>query len=202
MKISRKLIKVLATTAVASVAFTGCNQTGLKTPASTVVEPTVYVDPEFQGAPKWVTMPFVNGHVCAIGSSPRNAGHDMNFQRDLAMGNARDNLARQIAVKVSNLLKSYKSSTGTGKNGTYDNSASTVSKQVASETLRNTRPQDSWISRSGTFYVLMVIDTPTVADAMDKNVKTSFKNDKAMYQRFLHSKAQGELEKELEKIDK
>jgi hypothetical protein len=192
-----KLKTILASTAVMASLFTGCAQPGLNTSSS-----SVYVDPEFQGAPKWVMMPFVNGHICDIGSAPRNAGNDFSFQRDIAMGNARDNLARQISVKVSNMLKTFKSSTGAGTDATFDNSASNVSKQIASETLTNTRVHDSWISSSGTLYVLMVVDTPTVENAMDKSVKTSFKNDKAMYQRFLHAKAQGELEQELEKMDK
>jgi hypothetical protein len=37
---------------------------------------------------------------------------------------------------------------------------------------------------------------------MEKSVKTSFKNDKALYQKFLASKAQGELEAELEKLNR
>jgi len=35
---------------------------------------------------------------------------------------------------------------------------------------------------------------------MDEAVQTSFKNDKAMYQKFLAAKADGELDAELEKF--
>jgi hypothetical protein len=34
---------------------------------------------------------------------------------------------------------------------------------------------------------------------MEEAVKTSFKNDKAMYQKFLAAKAEGDLDKQLEK---
>ena len=34
---------------------------------------------------------------------------------------------------------------------------------------------------------------------MDKAIKTSFKNDNAMYQKFLAAKADGQLDTELEK---
>jgi hypothetical protein len=38
-----------------------------------------------------------------------------------------------------------------------------------------------------------------VKDLVGKSIKTSYGNDKAMYQKFLASQAQGELAKELEK---
>ena len=115
------------------------------------------------------------------------------------MADARNNIAKLIEIKVDSMFKTFKSTTGTAKGGTMDKAIETVSKQIASRTLKGTKVKETWISRSGTLYVLMVIDTKAVIDMMDKSAKTSFKNDKAMYQKFLASKAQGELEKELEK---
>ena len=43
------------------------------------------------------------------------------------------------------------------------------------------------------------INTEEVKNKMEDAVKTSFKNDKAMYQKFLAEKANGELAAELEK---
>ena len=43
------------------------------------------------------------------------------------------------------------------------------------------------------------ISTEEVEEKMEDSVKTSYKNDKAMYQRFLAEKANGELASELEK---
>ena len=194
-----KFIKTVMISAATVALMTGCSSK--EAPAKTKVEQQ-YVDPELQGAPKWVMMPFVEGAVAEVGSAPRNAGNDFSFQREEAMADARDNLAKQIAVKVNNMFKSYKSSTGSAGQATFDRSSERVSKQIASQTLKGTRVKDTWISRSGTFYVLMIIDTDSVAKAMDQAVKTSFKNDKAMYQKFLASKAQGELNKELEKVEK
>jgi hypothetical protein len=158
-----------------------------------------YVDPELQGAPAWVMMPELEGAVAAVGSAPRNAGADYSFQRNEAMADARDQLARQLSIKVSNMFKSFKSSTGSGKDGTFDRSSESVSKQIASQTLQGSKMKNYWISRSGTMYVLVALDTGAVKEQMEKAVKTSFKNDRAMYQKFLASKAQGELDRELEK---
>jgi hypothetical protein len=194
-----KLTKTLASGLILAAVLTGCNQPAVNAQPA---QQEIYVDPEFQGAPDWVmNTPFINGKLTAIGSAPRNAGNDIQFQKELAIGTARDNLARQVSVSVKNMLKKFVSTTGTGKDGTYDNASENVSKQIANETITNSRAIKSWISRTGTFYVLVVKDTASVVNSMDEKVKTSFKNDKAMYQRFLHAKAQGELEKELEKMD-
>jgi hypothetical protein len=196
---NKKVIKVLASGVVIATMFSGCEQPNLNVQA----KKDIYVDPEFQGAPDWVmNTPFMNGKLTAVGSAPRNAGNDIQFQKELAIGTARDNLARQVSVSVKNMLKKFVSTTGSGKAGTYDNASENVSKQIANETITNSRAIKSWISRTGTYYVLVVKDTASVVDSMDKNIKTSFKNDKAMYQKFLHAKAQGELEQELEKMGK
>lgn len=189
------------TALAATLFFTGCGKEAPAPKAAAPVAEEVYVDPELQGAPKWVMMPFVEGTIAEVGSAGRNAGNDLSFQREEAMADARDNLAKQISVKVNNMFKSFKSVTGTGADATFDKSSERVSKQIASQTLSGTRVKDTWISRSGTLYVLMIVDTNSVTDMMEKATKTSFKNDKALYQKFLASKAQGELDKELEKLE-
>jgi hypothetical protein len=190
----RKIL--LSTAVIGTLLFTGCTQNSVQTPEQ------VYVDPELQGAPSWVLMPFVEGTVSEVGSAKRNAASDIGFQRNEAMADARDNLARQIETKVSNMFKSYKSSTGSAADGTFDASVESVSKQIASQTLQGTVVKGTWISKTGSMYVLVAIDTDAVANMMEKSVKTSFKNDKALYQKFLASKAQGELEAELEKLNR
>ena len=162
----------------------------------------VYMDPELDGAPKWIMMPVVEGSISSMGSAKRNAGNDFSFQRQEAMADARDNMARQISIKVNNMFKSFKSATGQNTDATFDKSSESVSKQLASQTLSGTKVHDTWISRSGTLYVLMVIDTKSVEGLIDKQMKTSFKNEKAMYQKFLAAKAQDELSAELEKVQK
>jgi PBP1b-binding outer membrane lipoprotein LpoB len=159
-----------------------------------------YVDPELQGAPKWVLMPSVQGMISEVGSAPKNPGNDIGFQRNEAMGDARDNLARRISTKVGNMLKSYKEASGAGKDASFDRNVKTASKQIASQTLNGTTVHDTWISRSGRLYILMVIETPKAVEAVEESIKTSFKNDKALYQKFLAEKAQGELDLELERL--
>jgi hypothetical protein len=191
--------KVLLTTASAifatSLFFTGCSS------KDTIQADMSYVDEEFQGAPKWVMIPEISGFVAEVGSAPKNAADDKNFQRSEAMANARDNIARQISINVDNMFKTFKSATGSGPDATFDRSSETVSKQIASQTLNNTVVKDIWISKKGNLYVLMAVDTNTVIATTEAAIKTSFKNDKALYQKFLAAKAQDELAQEIEKLN-
>jgi len=152
-----------------------------------------------QLAPKWTCNPYLEGSVVALGVAPKNAGNDYGMQRAEAIAEGRDALSSQISVKVSGLFKSYKATTGSGKESTYDKATSKVSKQLASQTLSGSRGIKSWKSNAGTLYILVGLNNEPVKKEMEKAVKTSFKNDRAMYQKFLAAKANGELDMELEK---
>ena len=192
----RVLLTTASTLFAVSVLLSGCSS------KDTIQEDMSYVDAEFQGAPKWVMIPQVSGFVAEVGSAPKNAADDKNFQRSEAMANARDNLARQISINVNNMFKTFKAATGSGADATFDRSSETVSKQIASQTLNNSVIKDIWISPKGNLYVLMAIDTNSVIATTEAAIKTSFKNDQALYQKFLAAKAQDELAQELEKINK
>ncbi len=191
---TKSILKGLLIISIASAIFTGCSS---KNPNIS----EAYVDAELKDAPIWVMIPEFEGYIAELGSASKNAGNNFSYQREEAMGNARDNIAKQISIKVNNMFKSFKAVTGSGKNSTFDKSSEKVSKQIASQSLRGTKIKETWISRSGTLYVLMIIDTKIVQDYMENAVKTSFNNDRAMYQKFIASKAQGELSQELEKLN-
>jgi len=147
-------------------------------------------------APIWVCQPTeLKDAITAIGIAKPNLADDEQMQLDEAMAAARDSLARRIEVKVKNMFKQFKAITGYGKNQTYEKATENVSKQVAYKTLRNSRLLKSWKSPSGTLYVLVGMPKEDVVN----NIKTSLKNNEALYQKFLAKKAQEELEKEIEK---
>jgi len=200
IKLFFKTILILG---VSSLLFIGCGADPKpQLPKAKKIAKDTYVNPELQGAPKWVLMPQVKGYIAEMGSAPANMGNDISFQREEAMADARSNIARQIKTKVNTMFKSYKGVTGGGKDATFDKSSESVSKQIASQMLEGTVVKDTWISRSNTLYILMILDTKNVVSAMNDAMSTSFKNDKAMYQKFLASKAQDELTQELEKLDR
>lgn len=151
-------------------------------------------------APKWTCDAYQEGKITAVGIAKMNAGNDKSFQRNEALADGRDTLASNISIKVSNLFKSYKGTTGSGVNATYDKTSSKVSKQIASETLNGSRAIDSWrhpVTKE--LYLLVSIDNGNVKNSMKKAIKTSFGNKEALYQRFLASEAKKELDFELSK---
>lgn len=193
MKIN--LLKITAAAIIATI-LSGCM--GTKDPEKQE-EPDFKCKQDGQLAPKWTCNPYLEGSIVALGVAPSNAGNDLGMQRAEAIAEGRDALVNQLSVKVSTMFKSYKATTGTGTEGTFDKANSKVSKQLASQTLEGSRGIESWRSNTGTMYILVGLSNEPIKIQMGKAVKTSFKNDKAMYQKFLAAKANGELDAELEK---
>lgn len=197
-------MKTLSAVTVASIAFTGCMGGNQPAPAAApAAAPQFFCEQDGVRAPEWTCNPYVEGAMAAIGIAKMNAGGDKSFQRTEAMADARDALASQIETKVSNLFKSYKASTGTGDSATFDQSSSKVSKQLASQTIQGSKQRASWTNpKTKELYLLVAVSSEPVKQSMENAVKTSFKDDQALYQKFLSEKANGELDKELEKAGK
>jgi len=191
---NKSLLNILVGSTLA-LSLSGCF--GDKTPQKE--EPDFTCHQDGQRAPEWACNPYLEGSISALGIAETNAGNDYGMQRAEAIAEGRDSLANQLSVKVSTLLKSYKATTGSGKDGTFDKSTSKVSKQLASEMLSGSKAVKSWKSDKGTLYVLVGLSNEPVKAAIGKSIKTSYKNDKAMYQKFLAAQAQGELDAELER---
>ena len=193
---NKLVIKTLSVVAVASILLSGCGKEA----------PVKQAEPDFRCkqdgilAPKWTCNPYVEGAIAAVGVAKMNAGNDKSMQRSEAMADGRDSLASQVSTKVSNLFKSYKGTTGSNDAATFDASSSKVSKQLASQTLTGSRAINTWTSpKTKELYVLVTVSNEPVKEKMKNAIKTSFKNDRAMYQKFLAAQADGQLDSELEK---
>ena len=196
---TKNLIKSISAAVILSVILVGCSD---KEPTyAETADTRCFQDGVL--APDFTCDPFSDKFVTALGVAKMNAGNDKAFQRTEAMSSGRDALTRQIEVKVSNLFKKYKSTTGSGSEATFDKATSDVSKQLASQTLTNSKQVGkSWRHpKTNELFIMVGITTDNITDKMEETVKTSFKNDKAMYQRFLAEQASGELSRELEKAN-
>ena len=149
-------------------------------------------------APSWVLNPEVEGVLAAVGSSKMSKA-GIQFTRTNALANGRDELARQMSLKVKNLVKNFTQATGIGDDETVDKVSSSVSKQVAKQTLTGSKQKSMWISPGNELFVLVVLDAKSVAQAVKEQVQTSYKNEKALWQQFQAKKAQEELDAEIEK---
>ena len=153
---------------------------------------------EFANAPRWVLNPEMEGGLAAVGSAKiGKAG--IQFARTEALANARDELARQLQVKVKNMVKNFTQQIGVGDEQTVDKVSVQVSKQVTSTVLQGSKQKDMWISPSGELYVLVVLDPAAVKQAVKESTLSSLKNERALWQKFQAKKAYEELDKEIEK---
>jgi hypothetical protein len=184
------------------LALSGC---GGKQEAAKAEVPHQDQDPNvcYEGnvkAPNWVCDPSMEGGMAAVGSASN--GLDRDMQRIEAMGKARDELARQMGLKVKNMLKNFSQATGFGENQTMEKVTTSVSKQVAEQTLVGSVQKGSWKSPDGTLFIRMVIDQNKmveIAQQTKESFKTSLRNDEALYQQFQAKKAMAELDAEIDK---
>jgi len=192
----KKVTITVFSVAAATMLMTGCAQNEAQ-----VAQAPAQVKNKFSNAPKWVLNPQVEGGIAAVGISQASPA-GMQFQRTEAMANGRDELVRQLELKVNNMVKNFTQVTGVGSAATVDKVSSSVSKQVASQTLAGSKQKDMWIADDGELYILMVMDPNAVAKATQEAAKTSFKNDQALWQQFQSKKAQDELASEIDKMVK
>lgn len=152
--------------------------------------------------PDWVDNPSLEGGISASGSAkigPAGRG----FARTEATAQARDEIARQLGVKVKNMVKSFVQVSGVGDDQAVDKASSQVSKQVSSQLLNGSKVTKVFTDKkTKEMYVLVVLDPQALANAqaaMKNAVKTSFKNNRALWQQFQAKRADKDLDKEIEK---
>ena len=187
----------LLTGVAMSVLLTACGEDKVKLEFAECYFPDAPSAP----APAWVCDAPVEGiDVSAVGSAERSkAGH--NFTKTHAVGNARVELASRMKVQVQNMIKNYVETTGAGETETVDKVLTSVTKQITNETLVGTRPLKSLPSPNGTLYVLVGMDPGSVEAAAKAALKTSMKNERALWQQFKAKKGQDELAAEISKMD-
>ena len=175
--------------AIAMVLFTGC---GDKEP-----EPNFHCTIDGTQAPEWVCgNDTVEGAITAVGSAPLSK-LGQGFSRREALANGRSNLAQQIETLVKDKVEMFTRSTGVGSAEVADKVSTQVSKQVAKVTLKGSKQIKYWQQPDTKDIYLLVSVPESSMNAEVKNaVKSSFKNDDALWQQFQSKNALESLEKE------
>lgn len=190
----KKNILSLSAVALALAVMTGC---GGKEVAQQPVQPVFVENCEFAPgiqAPEWYCSPDIEGGMAAVGEAKPNAARDNNMQRTMAMANGRDALARQTQVKVQNLLTNWSRATGAGDAQTYEANFENVSRQVSKQTLEGSRQLKRWVAPDGTLALLVgMADSAGIKDSL----KTSLRNEEALWQQFQSKQALDELDKQM-----
>jgi hypothetical protein len=180
------MIKTLSSIALAGLlaaSFTGC---GGAAPVSAVDE--FGCKQENVAAPKWTCVPMVEGAYAGVGIAQKSAA-GMGHMKKVALANGRSDLAQQIKAQVKDKVETFTRTTGVGDNETVDQVNTAVSKQIAKVDLTGSKMIDSWTAPSGALYLLVTVPEATVNGEVKNAVKTSFKNDQALWQQFQSKQA-------------
>lgn len=188
------MIKTLSSIALAGIVaatISGCGAAPEAKPA----EADFRCKQENVLAPKWTCVPMVEGAYAGVGIAKKSAA-GMGHMKRVALANGRSDLAQQIKSQVKDKVETFTRTTGNGEQETVDSVTTAVSKQVAQVDLQGSKAVDSWNAPSGALYLLVVVPEDTVNGVVKDAVKTSFKNDNALWQQFQSKNALEELEKE------
>ncbi|HEY3353936.1 MAG TPA: LPP20 family lipoprotein [Polyangia bacterium] len=151
--------------------------------------------------PKWVRMgcgAFFGEKkkvVCGVGAAS-GMGDNIALARTAAQGRGRTEIARSMRVRVKSILKDYQNTTASGKRAVSEQLVEDTSKQVTDLTLAGTVLQDSWVSKDGTFYALMVLDVEAFKSSLNEMRQLDEQIRAAIVQRA--EKAFAELDAEVE----
>ena len=176
----------------------GSNQPAPQQPVASCV----FADGSNQPAPEWVCGAPVNGiDLSAVGYADKS-GAGANFMKQMAATAARVELAQTMKVEVQNMIKQYAETTGTGDSETVDQVNTSVTKQITKETLVGSRIFRQMPTPTGGIVVLVGLAPDIVANIAEQSLKTSMKNERALWQKFQAGKAQDELAADIANMNK
>lgn len=187
-------IMLISLSAAIGLSYTGCSSK-----VESISQAPKEIKNELSDAPEWVLATQENEKGINAAGSAKVGKAGMQFAITEAEANGRDQMARQMQIKVATMVKNFTQQTGVGDTQTVDKVVSSVSRQVTQQELIGTQRKDMWISPSGELWVLMSMSDQSVS-AVKNAVKSSFKNDDTLHQQVLAKQAQDELDKELEKL--
>ena len=188
----KRIVLVLAILVITTT-FVGCG--GAEPKVEQEQEANFRCHQENVLAPKWTCVPFVENAYAGIGIAEKSAA-GMGMMRRIALANGRSDLAQQIQTQVKDKIESYTRTTGVADSETVDKVATAITKQIAKVNLSGSKAVDSWTSPSGVLYLLVAVPEQSINQTVKKSIKTSFKNDNALWQQFQSKKALESLDAE------
>ena len=126
---------------------------------------------ELVGLPKWALgdcQESLKDKQQLCGSGSVQGMSNLGLARSAAEGRARTELARTLQVRVKSMLKDYQAATQGGpENETAsEQHIEDVSKQITDVTLSGTRVEETFVSETGTFWALVVLDAESFKGAL------------------------------------
>ena len=189
----KRFVGSLVLAATLAATFTACSSK--KAEPEDVI---FHCEQEGVRAPKWTCHPdaALEGAITELGSAPYSK-LGAGFTRREALANARSNLAQQIEALVKDKVETFTRSTGVGGSEVADKVSTQVSKQVAKVSLKGSKQLEFWQHpQTKTIFILVGMNENAMNEEIQNNVKSSYKNDNALWQQFQSKNALEGLEKE------
>lgn len=186
---------VISLAVLGLVSVTGCSSP----PPPKVAAPECVFPSSTLAAPAWVCdMPVEGASVSAVGISAKSSA-GVAFMKQMAMADARVQLAQTVRIRVSNMIKQYAETTGAANQQTVDQVNTSVTKQITDETLVGTKLLRSITGPDGAMYVLVGLDESSAQQIAEVAIRSSMNNDRAAWQQFRAQKNQDELAADIAK---
>ncbi len=174
------------------LAVSGCGSAPVKEEKVEAAPECVFPNSQ-KAAPDWVCdMPVEGVAVSAVGVAGKSAA-GVGFMKQMAMADARVQLAQMVRIRVTNMIKQYAETTGAANQQTVDQVNTSVTKQITEETLVGTRLYRTITGPDGSMYALVGLDESSAQKITETALKTSMNNDRAAWQQFRAQKGQDEL---------
>ena len=192
------MLKTLSSIALAGLiaaSMTGCAEDEPKPAEPAKAVSSFACKQENVLAPKWTCLPEVDGFYAGLGIADKSAAGQAHMRR-VALANGRSDLSQQIQTQVKDKVEVFTRATGNGSAEVVDKVSTAVTKQVANVNLKGSKAVDVWNAPSGAMYMLVTVPEEVVNKKVQEAVKTSFKNDDALWQQFQSKQAMESLEAE------
>lgn len=151
-------------------------------------------------APDWICdVPLPGLAMQAVGVAEKSKA-GMSYMRDLAKLNAQGDMVEQYRVNVDKRVKAYLGSTGIGNEETIDKAASSTKKSISSGSLRGAKVYRSRVGPDGRLYMLIGLSPQADKALMKESIRTSMKNDQALWQEFKAQKSHDEMAADIAKM--
>lgn len=157
----------------------------------------LFADGSNQAAPEWVCGEPVDGVALSAVGYGDKSGAGANFMKQMAATAARVELAQVLQVNVQNMIKQYAETTGAGDAETVDRVNTSVTKQITDQTLVGSKILKQMPTPSGGLVVLVGLDPDSVDGIAKSLLRTSMRQEQALWQKFQADKSFDELAEEI-----
>ena len=185
------------------ILYTGCGSSKSVAPVAppqTIVSPQNTQEGMEVQVPEWFAKPPSDPNFLYASATFKST--DMGNSIEQARQAGRDEIARQISTKVTNMMKRFQEETGADEtNAEFLSMTTTVSKSIASEVIKGSKSLEQKIYKEGTksFRAYILMELPI--GAMNSALVDKVKENQNTYTRFRASQGFQELEEESQKYE-